>query len=198
MTCCTSRSRSENGCGAPEGNVLPWTRAKYATPPLERAKRGPATQNAGVRRPLLRLSACALLLWSLAAPASAQDSANSQSPTRLSKTYVWFSASATLLTASLGGIAALHVDALYGQSRELASVSPTQSSLKRQAERAEIVADALFCTAFAFGISTLWLAFMADWNAPPSDPNEHAQHGLQLSPTAGPHGASLLLTGVLP
>jgi hypothetical protein len=135
-------------------------------------------------------------------PAAAQDRPAKASSAGLSPSYVWFSASVTLLTASLGGVFALRVAAIYEQSQALPAVSPTLPTLRRDAERAEVMADGLFAGAALLGVASVLLAFATDWNyvAPPNTVEwaRQGKTGFQLAPTASHDGAGLLLRGALP
>jgi hypothetical protein len=132
-------------------------------------------------------------------PLAAQETKQPAQAGGVSPSYVWLAGSAALLSASLGGVSALRVNALFEQSRTLPSVSPTQLTLKRQAQDAAVSADALFGTALAFGVITVWLALIADWHTGvPADRESAHTRALQLVPLASQRGAGVLLSGAWP
>ena len=87
---------------------------------------------------------------------------------------MWFTASATLLSASIGGLFALRVHTLYDQAIALPGVSPERLVIRQQTEHAEFAADCLFATAAVFAATTVFLAFMTDWGGRPARQPEHA------------------------
>jgi hypothetical protein len=115
----------------------------------------------------------------------------------LSRNYVWFTASASLLSVSLAGLFALRVHSLYDQAIALPGVSPERLVLRRQTERAEVTADCLFASAAAFALSSVILVLFTDWDRPSERPTR-AHAALQLVPIAERGGARLVLRGVLP
>jgi hypothetical protein len=115
-------------------------------------------------RALLRLLGSGLICCLLAQPAAAEDSDAASGERGLSPNYVWLSASAALMTASLGGLFALRVTSTYDQAQALPAVSPEQLHLKRDTERAEFAADCLFASAAALGITSVLLALATDWS----------------------------------
>jgi hypothetical protein len=115
-------------------------------------------------RALLRLVGSSLICCLLAQPAAAEESDAASGERGLSPNYVWLSASAALMTASLGGLFALRVTSTYDQAQALPAVSPEQLRLKRDAERAEFAADCLFASAAALGITSVLLALATDWS----------------------------------
>jgi hypothetical protein len=161
---------------------------------------------------LLRLVGSALICCLLAQPAAAEESDAASSERGLSPNYVWLSASAALVTASVGGLFALRVSSIYEQARALPGVSPERLPLKRDAERAEFTADCLFASAAALGITSVLLALATDWSRlqtptdksriqTPTDQKDRASRTrleLQLMPVAWRDGATLILRGVLP
>lgn len=111
----------------------------------------------------------------------------------------WLSASATLLSASLAGMYALRVSALYDRSRSLPNVSPELVSLRNDAEHAEHAADALFIATAVLAGSSIAL-FVLAWNSPSHPPNPAASatlptEALTLSASALPGGAALVWRG---
>jgi hypothetical protein len=135
-------------------------------------------------------------------PVAAQDALAKPRSSGLSPSYVWFSASAALIAASLGGVFALRVGAIYEQAQALPPVSPTLRSLRRDAERAELSADGLFAGAAVLGVASVLLALTTDWShAAPPQTIEWARRSpshWQLAPTASRDGAGVLLRGALP
>jgi hypothetical protein len=119
----------------------------------------------------------------------------------VSRNYVWLSASATLLTASLGGLFALRARSLYDRAQALPAVSAERLDLKRQTERAEVTADSLFAGTVVLAVGSLLLALWADWEPalrPPDHASEQIRLRVRLLPAASPYGASLVLRGSLP
>jgi hypothetical protein len=140
---------------------------------------------------------CAVWLACLTAqPVAAEDTAGVRPSAGLPPDYVWFTASATLLSASIGGLFALRVHTLYDQATALPGVSPERLVIRQQTEHAEFAADCLFATAAVFAATTVFLAFMTDWGGHPARQPEHAR--LQVIPVPSHSGAGLVLQGVLP
>jgi hypothetical protein len=140
---------------------------------------------------------CAVWLACVTAqPAAAEDASAARPSAGLAPDYVWFTASATLLSASLGGLFALRVHTLYDQANALPGVSPERLVIRQQTEHAEFAADCLFATAAVFAATTVFLAFMTDWGGHAARQPEHAH--LQLIPVPAQHGAGLVLQGALP
>jgi hypothetical protein len=130
------------------------------------------------------------------APPAAQQPAGPQpSQTGLPPDYVWAGASATLLTASLGGLFALRVHTLYDEALRLPGVSPERLVLKEQMQQAELTADCLFAAAVLLATTTVILALFTEWGHPARQPERAA---LRLLPVASHSGARLVLQGVLP
>ncbi|HEY2734032.1 MAG TPA: hypothetical protein VGI70_08605 [Polyangiales bacterium] len=115
----------------------------------------------------------------------------------LPREYLWFSASAALFSASLGGLFALRVHTLYDEALALPDVSPRRLVLKDRTEHAEVTADCLFGGALLMAATSIVFALFTDWNGP-SLHSEHEQARLQFTPIAQTHGAGLSLRGVLP
>lgn len=118
---------------------------------------------------MLRLTSwvcVASLLSASVASAQAADAPVSLSvqPQGLSPTYFWVAASATIITASLGGFYALHVRDLYDQAQLQPGVSPLRTSLKRDMQTAEVTADLLLIGSLALAAGTTLLAFHIDWS----------------------------------
>lgn len=128
---------------------------------------------------MLRWSSLLLLVVALLRPATAQA--------QDARTWLWISSSATLLCASLAGVHALKVEAVYDRSRIIPGVSPERLALRRDAGTAELTADVFFIATGVFGISSLVLW----WTLP----NEQPSTSVSLAPT--PHGASLIVRGRL-
>lgn len=89
-----------------------------------------------------------------------------------SPTLFWIAASATIVTASLGGFQALHVKDLYDQANGIPVVSPERNALHDQMQTAEVTADALLVGSVVLAIGTTILAFQIDWSGDdrPRDP----------------------------
>jgi hypothetical protein len=127
-------------------------------------------------------------------PAELNPASAPASQTALPRDYVWATASATLLTASLGGLFALRVHTLYDEAMTLPAVSPERLVLKDEIQQAEVTADCLFAAAAVLATTTVILALFTDWG--PARQPERA--GLRLVPLASRAGARLVLQGVLP
>lgn len=81
-----------------------------------------------------------------------------------SPTVFWIAASATIITASLGGFEALHVRDLYDQAQGIPAVSPQREPLHREMRTAEVTADALLIGSLVLAVGTTILAFNIDWS----------------------------------
>jgi hypothetical protein len=95
----------------------------------------------------------------LVAPPSLQLEAAGASPT-----WFWAAASATIITASLGGFYALHVRDLYDQAQLQPLVSPERTRLRNEMETAELTADLLLLGSLAMTVGTVFLALHTDWS----------------------------------
>jgi hypothetical protein len=128
---------------------------------------------------------------------AAEEAAKPQASAGLPPDYVWLTASAALLSASIGGLFALRVHTLYDQALALPDVSPQRLVIRQQTEHAEFAADCLFATAAVFAATTVFMAFMTDWGGGrPARQPERAQ--LRVVPVPSQGGARLVLQGVLP
>jgi hypothetical protein len=85
-----------------------------------------------------------------------------------SPTVFWVAASATLITASLGGFEALHVKDLYDRANGIPFVAPERNSLRDEMRTAEVTADALLVGSLVLAAGTTLLAFQIDWSGPAS------------------------------
>jgi hypothetical protein len=140
---------------------------------------------------------CAVWLACLSAgPVAAEEVEKAHPSAGLPPDYLWFTASASLLSAGIGGLFALRVHTLYDQAVALPGVSPERLALRQQTEHAEFAADCLFATAAVFAATTVFLAFMTDWGGRPARQPEHAR--LRVVPVPAQNGARLVLQGVLP
>jgi hypothetical protein len=81
-----------------------------------------------------------------------------------SPTVFWIAASATLITASLGGFEALHVKDLYDRANGIPFVSPERNSFRHEMRTAEVTADALLIGSLVLAVGTTILAFQIDWS----------------------------------
>jgi len=145
---------------------------------------------------------CSVSLDCLLPPLAAAQEKSGPSESGLSPTYLWLSASGALLAASLGGVYAFRVGAIYDQARALPPVSPMLQSLHRDAEHAELTADSLFAGALVLGVTSVLLAFVTQWRRdPPPTSIEWSSRGqtpFQLLPAASRDGAGLVVRGALP
>lgn len=82
----------------------------------------------------------------------------------LSPTYFWIAASATIMSASLGGFYALRVRDLYDEATMKAAVSPRRIEVQDQMRTAEVTADVFLFGSLALAIGTTILAFHIDWS----------------------------------
>jgi hypothetical protein len=157
--------------------------------------------NRCVRRSCLMLVLVTLMAADVAraqqresAPAEVAESAVGLSPTLF-----WFAASATIISASLGGFYALRVRDLYDRAESLARVSPERLELRDDMKRAEVTADALFASALVLAAGTTVLAFHIDWRAPgrPASRSQ-AESRWRLTPLLLPSAQALQLRGTFP
>lgn len=136
------------------------------------------------------------------APAAAPLAAlpGETSATGLSPTWFWFGASATIITASLGGFYALRVRDLYDQAAATPGVSPKQLELRDHMLTAERTADLLFLGALALAAGTTVLAFHVDWSGPPRarSGERSSKRRWTLAPVLLPGAGSVQLQGALP
>jgi hypothetical protein len=147
-----------------------------------------------------RLVGCMLLVAALAVhPVSAQDDVAHNPPSDSGgRELVWLAASATLLSASVGGLFALRVNSLYHQAEALPGVSPERLTLKRETARAELTADCLFAGAAGLLATTLVLIWLGDWSLQPTAAGKPRGFALPIVPVATERGAGLLVRGELP
>ena len=118
----------------------------------------------------------------------------------LSPTWFWFSASATIITASLAGFYALRVRDLYDQARDTPDVSPLRLSLHERMRTAELTADLLFAGTLVLAVGTTVLAWHIDWSSRRSRAREPRARlsRWSLAPVVTPEHQALLLRGSLP
>jgi hypothetical protein len=149
---------------------------------------------------MFRLTCCTLLAAALCAPSARAQEQPKERPARIdsARELVWLSASATLLSASLGNMFALRVGSLYERAQLVPGVSPDRLTLKRQTEHAELTADCLFVGALGLLVSTVVLIGLGDWSTPPSAAERTRTARLRVLPTASGTSAGLVLRGELP
>lgn len=150
----------------------------------------------GVLRTLHRLGLVACVLSCLATSpiAHAQDTPSDMRDSL--RTYLWLSASATLLSASLASVYGLKISAIYDQAQTVPGVSPERVILRQHARNAEVTADVFFTATGALAITTgvlLWLVLHED--APP--PAARADSS-GVTPLLSPRAAGLAWRGSLP
>jgi hypothetical protein len=137
-----------------------------------------------------------------ATPVTSASSGAREDGVGLSPTPFWFAASATIISASLGGFYALRVRDLYDQAKSLARVSPERLELRDQMQSAELTADVLFASSLVLAIGTTLLAFQVDWRQPDAQAarglRAPAQSRWRLAPLLLPGEQSLRLHGTLP
>lgn len=131
----------------------------------------------------------------------AQTTVNVTETTGISPTLFWIGASATVVTASLGGFFALQVSSLYDKAKDTPAVSPKRNQQKKDIESAELTADIFFLSAGVLAIGTTIIAFMTDWDDEARKPSDAATAKqaakLELSPALAPGYAGLSLHGGL-
>lgn len=132
----------------------------------------------------LRLLTCALFLCSGSrTPARAhaqdtQDRSDAQAQqVSIARSALWVSASATFLSAALGGYYALDVENIYDRSRALPSVSPEQGTLRREARNTAYVADGFFLATVVFAAASVVLLVVAPGSARKADKTVHSEQG---------------------
>lgn len=148
----------------------------------------------GVLRTLHRLClvACALSCLVSSHRARAQDTPSDMRDSL--RTYLWLSASATLLSASLASVYGLKISAIYDQAQTVPGVSPERVILRHNARHAEVTADVFFAATGALAITTgilLWQ--LLHEQAPPPTA---AVSG--VTPLLSPRAAGLAWRGSLP
>jgi hypothetical protein len=128
--------------------------------------------------------------------------ATEESAVGLSPTLFWFAASATIISASLGGFYALRVRDLYDRAEALAGVSPERLELRDDMKRAELTADVLFASALVLAAGTTVLAFHVDWRATDRSASRarpsQAKMRWRLTPVLLPSAQALQLRGTFP
>lgn len=145
----------------------------------------------GVPRKLHRLClvACVVACLGPVPRAHAQDNPSDMRDSL--RSYLWLSASATLLSASLASVYALKIGAIYDEAQLVPGVSPERVILRQRARHAEVTADVFFAASGALAITTgvlLWLVWREE---PPA-----AVSG--VTPVLSPRGAGLAWRGNLP
>ncbi|HKU41154.1 MAG TPA: hypothetical protein VJR89_23490 [Polyangiales bacterium] len=100
----------------------------------------------------------AWLAWASTARAQEAESPGA------SPSLFWLSASATIVSASLGGFYALNVRNLYDEAMLTPTVSPRRAELHDEMRRAELTADLLLLGSLALAVGTTVLAFHVDWS----------------------------------
>ncbi len=131
----------------------------------------------------------------------AQTTVNVTETTGISPTLFWVGASATLVSASVGGFFALQVKSQYDDAKSTPAVSPKRMQQKRDIQSAELTADVFFLSAGVLAIGTTIIAFITEWHDPdaPKDgaPKPNAAASVKLSPQVAPGYAGLSLHGGL-
>jgi PEGA domain len=129
----------------------------------------------------------------------AQTTVNVTETTGITPTLFWIGASATVISAGIGGAFALQVGSLYDDAKQTPAVSPSRVTQKKDIESAELTADIFFLTAGVLAIGTTIIAFMTEWDEPASShtPATDTQARVQLTPAMAPGYAGLSLRGGL-
>jgi hypothetical protein len=129
----------------------------------------------------------------------AQTTVNVTETTGISPTLFWIGASATVVSAGVGGLFALRVGSLHDQAEGTPAVSPKRKQIKSDMESAELTADVFFATAAVLAIGTTIVAFMTEWDQEKISaadlPPEQAR--VKLAPQVAPGYAGLSLSGGL-
>jgi hypothetical protein len=131
---------------------------------------------------------CALLVGGMVQPVRADEPWTS--PPKPMRTALWLSTSATLLSASLAGVYALRVSAIYDRSLSLPTVSPELTGLHRDAVHAEHTADAFFIATALLATTTLVLLIAELRGGGQSETPARPP----ISLAASSHGATLVFT----
>lgn len=122
----------------------------------------------------------------------------SSADTGLPRELFWVSASAALVSASLGGLFGLRAIATYDRARELPGVDPQRFGLRDEIARHERTADYLFAGAALLAATSVVLALFTDWEGTAHAESRTADGArLRLCPAAGRGGAGLSLRGEL-
>ena len=148
----------------------------------------------GVLRMLQRLCLVAGVLVCLSGSRSARAQETPSDMRDSLRTYLWLSASATLVSASLASVYGLKIGAIYDQAQLVPGVSPERVILRHNARDAEVTADVFFATTGALAITTgvlLWLVLHEEAPRPPA-----AISG--VTPLLSPRATGLVWRGNLP
>jgi hypothetical protein len=140
----------------------------------------------------LCLVACVLAGLGTVRGARAQDNPSNMHDSL--RSYLWLSASGTLLSASLASVYALKIGAIYDEAQLVPGVSPERVILRDRARHAETTADVFFTATGALAITTgvlLWLMLHEEPPAPTA-----AISG--VTPLVSPRGAGVAWRGTLP
>jgi hypothetical protein len=141
---------------------------------------------------LVACVSCCLLSVTLPSRVHANDG-----PTDLrdsARTYLWLSASGTLLSASLASVYALKIGAIYDESQDVPGVSPERVILRHNARHAEVTADVFFASTGALAITTAILLWLVLHEQPP----RQAAAVSGVAPLLSPQVAGLTWRGCLP
>jgi hypothetical protein len=122
----------------------------------------------------------------------AQKTVRVTETTGLSPTLFWVGATATVVTAGIGGFFALRVSSLHGDAEQIEPVHPDRKQARADIEDAELIADVFFGSALVLGIGTTIVGFMTEWEEPPAPSKEAAW---TVTPAARPDGGALLVRG---
>jgi hypothetical protein len=133
----------------------------------------------------------------------AQTTVNVTETTGISPTLFWIGASATVITAGVGGFFALQVKSLHDEAKNIPSVSPERASKKKDIESAELTADVFFATSAVLAIGTTIVGFMTEWDEQKAGGDGEAPGlsaetpAVSIAPIFGPGLAGLSLQGGL-
>lgn len=133
----------------------------------------------------------------------AQTTVNVTETTGISPVLFWIGASATVITAGIGGVFALKDSSLYSDSKNLSPYLPKQNQIHRDMQSAELTADVFFASAAVLAIGTTIVAFMTEWDSNAihrADEQKAADKPaarLHLTPVAAPGYAGIQLHGGL-
>lgn len=105
--------------------------------------------------------------------------ANQPTASGLSTVWFWIAASTTIITASIGGFEASHVNDLYDEARGFAPVAPERNRFHDRMVRAETTADVLLFGSLVLAIGTTILAFHVDWSGHDNAADERVATALQ-------------------
>lgn len=129
----------------------------------------------------------------------AQTTVEVTETTGISPTLFFIAASATVVSAAVGGVFALRVKSLQSDAEQLESVDPARAPIQKDMQGAEVTADVFFGAAVVLGLGSTIIAFMTEWEEPRNarDTQTANTPAVSFAPSVGPRAFGLTLSGVL-